>query len=466
MTGAGALPDLLESGSDRPPRWTAPRWSSLSPRRRRALGLVLAVAVLLGAGGLYHQRLQPPQAPALTLSVDPGSAQLDPVAQLSLGQPGGPTHVELAVAVALADPSWAGPNRSVELLGLTGPGLRATSLLPSAPRLGGPSPAVGALILGADLDCGAVPLPTGTDAYGLRVLVRDGDRQAFRTVSLGAAAPVWAERVQRACTWVRTQEQMSVTSVRASVDPLRPAMDLAVTVRNDGPLTAVAWTSGRSGWGNTVDPAVPSVSVPSGHSTTVRTRLTLSSCLSWAQLSLPTSTQETPLPLVAAVAQPTAADPPNGWEPPGIPLTRSAATELETALSAACGGITTPVAATVPGESSYDPQTGTLSARVVVQLPAGRVQQARLVAPATAAAGSLSPLFDSTAWQAPDAAGRLAVTVRFRTMGSQPCLVDAPFLVFYLDARVPQPTGERQLRFAMSAEVAPPGSSAAFVCSD
>ena len=460
------MPDLLESGSDRPPRWTAPRWSSLSPRRRRALGLVLVVAVLLGAGWLTLQRLLPPQAPPLTLSVDPGSAQLDPVAQLSLGQPGGPTHVELAVEVALADPAWAGPNRSVELLGLDGPGLRETSLLPGAPLLAGPSPSVGALILGADLDCTAVPLPTAADAYRLRVLVRDGADQAARLVPLGAAASAWSERVQRACTWVRTQQQVAVTAVRASVDPLQPAMDLSVTVRNRGPLDAVAWTTGKSGWGNTVEPAISSVAVPSGRSVTLRTRLTLSACLSWAQLSLPTSTQETPLPLVASVGEPTAAGLPHGWEPPGVPLTPAAATELEAALSAACGGITTPVAMTVPGESSYDPQTGMLSARVVVQLPAGRVQQARLVAPSTTAAASLSPLFDSTAWQAPDAAGRLAVTVRFRALDSQPCLVEAPFLVFYLDARVPERTGDRQLRFAMSTEVAPPGTSAAFLCSD
>ncbi len=465
MTGAGTAPDLLESGNDRPTRWTVPRWSSLSPRRRRVLGLVLVLAVLLAAGGLSLQRLLPPQAPALAVTVDPGSAQLDPVAQLSEGPPGGPTHVELAVAVSLADPSWAGPNRSVELLGLDGPGLRDTSLLPSAPRLGGPSPTVGALIVGADLDCDAVPLPTTTDAYRLRVLVRDGARQAPRLVPLGAAAPVWAERVQRACTWLRTQQQVSVTTVRASVDPLQAAMDLAVTVRNDGPLDAVAWTTGRNGWGNTVDPAVTSVTVASGQSTTVRTRLTLSACLSWAQLTLPTSTQETPLPLVASVGQQTPGSPPNEWEPPGVPLTRSAATELQAALSAACGGITTPVAVTVPGQSSYDPQTGTLTARLVVQLPAGRVQQARLVAPSTNASGSLTPLFDATAWQAPDAAGRLGVTVRFRSMDTQPCL-GAPFLVFYLDARVPGPTGDRQLRFAMSTEVAPPGTAAAFLCSD
>ena len=458
------MPDLLESGNDRPTRWTAPRWSSLSPRRRRVLGLVLVLAVLLAAGGMYLKRL-PPQAPALAVSVDPGSAQLDPVAQLSEGPPGGSTHVELAVAVALADQSWAGPNRSVELLGLDGPGLRATSLLPSAPRLGGPTPTVGALIIGADLDCTAVPLPTPVDGYRLRVLVRDGARQAPRLVPLGAAAPVWAERVQRACTWVRTQQQVSVTAVRASVDPLQPALDLAVTVRNDGPLDAVAWTTGRNGWGDTVDPAVTFVTVASGQSTTVRTRLALSACLSWAQPTLPTSTQETPLPLVASVGRQTTGSPPNGWEPPGVPLTRSAATELQAALSVACGGITTPVAVTVPGQSSYDPQTGTLTARLVVQLPAGRVQQARLVAPPDSASGSLTPLFDSTAWQAPDAAGRLAVTVRFRAMDTQPCL-GAPFLVFYLDARVPEPTGDRQLRFAMSTEVAPPGTGAAFLCSD
>jgi hypothetical protein len=191
----------------------------------------------------------------------------------------------------------------------------------------------------------------------------------------------------------------------------------------------------------------------------------LASCLSWAQLTPPTTTQQTPLPLVGSVGQRTAADPPRGWEPPGLPLTPSAATALEAALSAACGGMTMPVAITVPGQSSYDPQTGTLTARVVVQLPAGRVQQARLVAPATDAAGSLSPLFDATPWQPPDSAGRLGVTVRFRALDTQPCL-GAPFLVFYLDARLPQPGGDRQLRFAMSTEVAPPGTAATFLCSD
>ena len=102
----------------------------------------------------------------------------------------------------------------------------------------------------------------------------------------------------------------------------------------------------------------------------------------------------------------------------------------------------------------------------MVQLPPGRVRLARVAAVSGRAAGSLIPLFDTTAWQSPDSTGRLAVTARFRARDTQPCLVDAPFLVFYLDVRVPRPAGERQLRFAMSAEVAPPGTSAAFVCSD
>ncbi len=456
------LPDVLENGSDRPPRWAA--LGPGTPRRRRAVALLLVVAVLGGSAVVLVLRVLPPSAPALTVAVDPGSEQLDPVAQLSEGAPAGPTHVELSGAVSLADPSWARPGRTVTLLGVTGPGVDAATLLPPSPQLSRAAPSVGALILGADLDCAAVQPSTPADAYRLRVVVRDGDRVLQRLVPLGAASASWAERVHRACTWVRTEQQLSVTDVSAVVDPRQPALDLSVVVHNAGPLAASAWTTAHSGWGNTVDPAVPAVPVPAQGTATLHTRLTLGSCLSWAQLTLPTTTQETPLPLVGSVGS--SADPPHGWDPPGVPLSPTAARQLEAALTLACGGISTPVAEVVPGASSYDPGTQTLTTRIVVQLPGGRVRQARVVAPNDVAAGSLTPLFDTTAWQAPDASGRLQVTVRFRAAQSQPCLVGAPFLVFYLDARVPGPDGERQLRFAMSAEVAPPGAAATFLCSD
>ncbi len=469
MSGAGSgVPDLLESGGpDRPRRFSARvgpgsgGWPAGFARRHRRVvvgGLVAAVA----AGGLayrwYDQR--PPRVPDVRLTAD-RSAESVPL--WSPGIDGRPVSgVTLSVSARLAVPGLAPGDPQVRALGLTGPGLGRPGVFPHTVL--GAQP--GEYDLTGQVDCERVPLPVAADAYAVRVEVRDGGRTSLSTVPLAESRSALDARVTTGCsTWLAARD-LTVTSVRAVVDPARPHLDLVLQVANAGGRAALVWLGDTTGTGARVTPV--RLVVPARGAAPVSVSVDLDRCWSWSQVSGPTTAVDIPVPLLGAVgiaSPPLAGSSPDSPGGSGLVLLPGVAQQLQDAFIAACAGVSSPVLLTAPGSGSYDARTRVLTTRVVVDLPPGVVRSVRFV-PLQENGGELIPIFETSPWLRPDSTGQAGWTVRMAVPQGAPCLGGGPFVVLAVELLVPRPGGGvRPARFELAAESALPDAQIAAACS-
>jgi hypothetical protein len=432
-----------ERGSGRPSSspWRR-RWGRLTRRQQRLVSTGVLVVVAAATATYAYERTRPPGLPPVSVASD---RPTESVPLWSAGQDGRPVApVTLSVSAQLSAP---GGPRAAEVfpVGLAGPGVHDPGAFPRHALGRTPTD----IELTAQVDCDQVPIPVPQDAYAIRLRVVDGARTAGATTPLGPSEPELRRRVTLGCaTWLGARD-LTITAVRATVDPTQPHVDLVLDVRNAGSRSAVVWTGGDVGGGTRVTdvravlPARSSVSVP--------VSVDLPTCFQWPDAGSPATAGETPLGLLGAVGVDTPLSPtelPPSQGDIGVPLAPAVAVQLRAALVAACGGIASPVLLTSPTRTTYDADTHLLTAHIVADLPPGLPVEARFL-PAGAGQTDLRPLFGPTPWLHPDYSGQLGYTVRFAVPPDVPCLGGGPFVTLDVEARV----GQRVVRFTLAAEV-------------
>jgi len=468
MAGSDAdEPEVLEGGHEPPGgrraldgvaggHWTGVA-TRLTPRGRCVAGVVSLVLVVAAVGGYEWLRNRPARVPPVGVSAD----RVTPSVPLwSAGADGRPVApVTLSVSALLTDPDRRAGTPAVVPVGLTGPGLTASGAFPALTL--GRAPA--SIELTGQVSCDRVPIPVPGDAYAVRLHVVDGPRSAYATAPLGRAAPDLVQRVTVGCaTWLAARD-LTVTGVRAAVDPREPRADLVLDIHNAGARPALVWTAPGAG-GITVSDVREAVAPHATVAVPVSVRML--SCWSWPGPGTPTTTADTPVGLLGAVGvdRPLSLDAlPAMQGDNGVVLAPAAAEQLRAALVQACAGIDSPVLLSSPGRASYDARTDVLTAHVVVDLPAGLVNEVRFLPPA-AGDTALHPLFTATPWLQPDSNGQAGYTLRYTVPADVPCLGGGPFVALDMLARVPTPGGEREVRFQLAAEILLPEAQIQAAC--
>lgn len=180
------------------------------PRHRlrlpRGTGIV-ALALLVALGAWFA--LRPPPEPPLAASVDgvgiaPASGLDDPL-----------------VALYRVDPSE--PRTSVEVLGLVGPGVRASTAYAD--------PAAQGVRIAVVPDCDAAPTSGGSYAVDLAV-TNDAGATAQGLLPLADGPVDWSAAIEDRCWRRATSAGLSLVSVRAAPDIGRGLVSVQAVLRN------------------------------------------------------------------------------------------------------------------------------------------------------------------------------------------------------------------------------------------
>jgi hypothetical protein len=450
-------PDLLEGGRERSgwawvgaPLTIGDRVRPLARRHRATVAAVVAAATVVSLLGYHWYIGRPVDTPPVTVIADRST---DPEPLWSAGSDGRPrSPVSLSVAAWLSDPARRADSPQVVAVGLAGPGVSHPGAFPTT--------VLGTIATSVELTgqvaCDQVPLPLPADLYSVRLEVLDGLRRDEGLVPLGASAAELANRVTVGCsTWLAARD-LTVTDVRATVDPLRPHVDLVLQVHNAGLRTALVWTPYQDDTGTRVSSVV--VRVPALTTLPVALSVDLDSCWTWSPTSVPVTTADTPVSLLGAeaVAAPLPPDAlPISQPANGVVLDPQVAARLQAALVAACGGIAAPILLTATGQTGYDAARGVLTVHAVVNLPAGQVELVRF-RPSTAQTTDLQPLFSAGPWTVPSPGGQADFTAAFAATKDELCVGGGPFVTMDVEAVVASPAGQRHVVFSLAAQAEMP----------
>jgi hypothetical protein len=470
MEGAGAGPDLLESGGpEREPRWSGrdDRAGGLGgPRRpllRRGVTWGAIAAVVAGYLAVQWYDSRTPVAPPVSVRAD-RSADSQPLWSPGVdGRPAAP--VTLSVAADLSLKGHSTIHSQVTPLGLSGPGLTAPGVFPHA--------ALGARPQSFDLTgqvaCDRVSLPVSATAYSMRVQVTSGSQSTTTDMALPAAGAALAQRVTYGCsTWLATRD-LTVSSIDATVDPSRPHLDLSIQVTNGGTHDALVWLPTTQSIGVHVSDVV--LSVPAHATAQAAVSVDLDACWSWDSASAPLTTADTPLPLLGGVglSQPLAADAmPAVQGLNGIVLGPDVAATLQQALVEACGGVATPELATGVHSSRYVVPTRTLTTTAITDVPTPTVERVRFVQISDPSYnGPATPTYAPSPWLVPDAQGRVSWPLAYSITPNIVCITGggAVWVSTQIEAQVHNPSGgTRVVTFRLAAEALLPAPQIRAAC--
>ena len=270
IEGADSLDEVLGTDDVRPTLGERlESWGVAGWMRRHRLAIAGSAAAVIAIGGVAWIR-HDPRPP------DDGDLRLSVVD--SLNQPGlnnDPAGVFQAIYTLAPQRS----DDTVTLLGISGPGIRATSVGPpihDTPDVSRTSNAVLAMIGCED----PAALVAREDQYHL--LVRRTDVYG-RTVDGQIPMPVgsmtqWAPAVISTCVQQLASTNLTVEAVRAAPVPRRSAVQLEVTVRNSFERRLGLDVVGYPGMNPR--PSGPSVDVEPGGTATLRVTETIADCLS------------------------------------------------------------------------------------------------------------------------------------------------------------------------------------------
>ncbi len=429
-------------------------------RHRRATTWGAVALAVVGWLGVRWYGDRPPVAPPVQVTADRSADSVPLWSAGRDGRPAGP--VTLSVATTLSAPDVRAGDAQVSALGLAGPGLSAPGVFPHRTLSHDPVD----FDLTGQVACDKVPIPVPASAYQVQLQVRDGTRTSLATVPLRTAEAAVSRRVTYGCsTWLAARD-LTVTGVRAVVDPVATRVALTLTVANRGGRDGLVWLGDTAGTGLRV--TVVNRRVPAHSTVTVELAVALDLCPSWGQTGRPVTATDTPLPLLGAigVTQPLPDDAvPLSQGPIGVVLAPTAAAQLQDALVQACGGVASPVLLTAPGSSGYDARTRVLTARVLADLPPGQVRSVRFGASADPGSG-ITALFVPSPWLVPDRSGQAGWTVRFAVPPDVACLGGGPYLAMDVWTKVQTPGGSvRVAQFRLYAETLLPQAQLDAACS-
>jgi hypothetical protein len=226
---------------------------------------VTAVVLALGAAWWSTRPAPPPPAPLLALTNAP-------VLGADLGGPRIGPDGHLSVAYT-ARASTAGQLRVV---GLTGPGLRATGVEEGADTVAAGE--VAFVQLGATIVCSDRELAAATpSSYGLLVRTPGAAPGDDRLLPMDATTTELGVAVRNACLATELPAQVSVLSADLTGPPGSSVLDLAIRVRNDADVPLSVTTERTPGTGIETDLSA-TVPIAPHTSGTVSTRLLVHDC--------------------------------------------------------------------------------------------------------------------------------------------------------------------------------------------
>jgi hypothetical protein len=274
VDGSGALVDLADPHAtdflahtplDSWVEHTAAPWAR---RHRRPVAAVATTAVVLALGATWWStRAAPPAPPPLLTLADA------PVVGADLGGPRIASDGHLSVAYAARASAAAG---RVLVVGLTGPGLRATGVERGADTV--VSGELAFMQLGASVVCTDRALATATgSSYGLLVRTPGAAPGDDRLLPMDATTTSLDIAIRNACLATELPATVSVVSADLTVLPGSSVVDLAIRVRNDAEVPLRVTTQRTSSTGIETDLS-PTITIAAHSGGTVPTRLLVHDC--------------------------------------------------------------------------------------------------------------------------------------------------------------------------------------------
>ncbi len=473
MEGAEGGPDLLEGGGrQRASRWpirSGPSREDGRPgrlgRARRPIVWGAVAAVVASYLVVQWNDSRTPVAPVVDVHADRSPDSQPLWSPGRDGRPASPVTLSVAASLSLERDPRRGHTGTLTPLGLTGPGLSGPGAFPH--QSVGPRPQ--SFDLTGLVACDHVPLPVSATAYAMRARVQDGAQSTEVDIPLPRAGSGLAQRVTYGCsTWLAARD-LTVTAATASVDPVRPHLELTLQVSNAGGYDSVVWMAPTQGTGVRVDDLV--LDVPA-HAT-ARTMLTvdLDTCGTWDSPASAVTTTDTPLPLLGAagVDQPlTDSVLPAVQGMNGLVLGPGVASELQTAFLEACGGLAAPDFATGVHSSRYVVAGQTLDTTAIVDVMVPAVQQVRFAPVADPQAnGPFAPRYPPSPWLTPDARGRVTWPLTYSVTPNIVCITGggAVWVATNVEAQVRTDGGTtRVVTFRLAAEALLPAPEIRAAC--
>jgi hypothetical protein len=451
-------PDVLEGGHE-PDGWAPGQRPALAPllhdlaRAHPALtGALLAVVVLVGAtvGVLKLRGPAPPDLGSVTAAPANVDESQQPLFQIDRPGPSSSgAGVHLSLPTLLADPARRGDSPQTLPLRIEGPGIERSSAFPSITL--GPIPTQ--VEFSGDVDCDQVQLPVDVSKYSLVLRSVEAQQSVDVRVPLGGSAALFDRAVTSGCSSWLAARDLAVTRVVATVDPVRPHVDLKLLVENSGTRDAVLWTPDPTGSGTQVTSVI--ASIHGGAVFELSVAVDLATCQVWPDPQTEILGTDVPVGLRGAVgldSRPAAGLGDGPLDPPyGVRFTSEASQAIRQALVTACGGIATPVILSpATGGATYDPKTQMLTAQIDVDMPPRIPMSLQLGA--SDVEGAPKPVPAQTGWLTPDASGQVRTTLRFSMPRDALCFEGGPYLVLALTARVPEGSVVRTVHFELSAQ--------------
>jgi hypothetical protein len=252
-------------------------------RRPVRVVAVAVVVVALGTGWWSSRPAPPPPPPLLTLTNAP-------VVGADLGGPRIGPDGHLSVGYAARVSTAAGQLR---VIGLTGPGLRATGVEEGADTVAAGE--VAFVQLGAAINCSDRALATATpSSYGLLVRTPGAAPGDDRLLPMDATTTELGIAVRNACLATELPAHVSVLSADLTGPPGSSVLDLAMRVRNDADVPLSVTTQRTPGTGIETDLS-GTVTIAPHSGGTIATRLLVHDCSATPR---PAALTELPGPVV------------------------------------------------------------------------------------------------------------------------------------------------------------------------
>ncbi len=404
--------EILDAGPPHGVRvpWWRGRWAA-------ATGSVL---LAVGAAAVLVHRDEGTPAPApVTVFVTPaetlGSPTQTGFEPLTDGRPAGPLGVDLPVRLALPDAE----DRSVAVVGLTGPGVTAVADGPRAVLT--PSAPVARRVLHATVDCMRVPHPLPDDAFGVSVSVAGGpllDARVAPAPGLPAGPGAWAEVIREGCAGWEAAAYVKVTRVAAQVSPNTPEVALSVTITNEGPRPALLSRPATRASVDEPSMSAARIRIAPGGTAVARLVQHFDPCGSGRRFMPLTPDSQRLLGLVALSGDPVG-DPGSTPSAVGVPVDPQAQQAVLEAYAQACGGVEDVLALTPPGSMRYG---GDVTVRFALDVTPGAVARLR-VRTAFVRGWTITPALGP--WLVPDASGQVVTTIRYQP-DQRPAPCDLP----------------------------------------